>query len=1016
MVMKEKGKEKGTMISGKRTFLFLLGLLIVGGSVLAQVPTGQIFGTVSDEEGIPLPGVTVEATSPKLVGKASAVTDRDGDYRLFALTPGVYKIVFALEGFKTVTRGGIIVEMEKTVKLDIRMQMGGLDEEVTVIGQSPLIDVKSTAKGMTMTRQMFEVLPKGRNFDSLFTTIPGVTRGPGEILGGEMWAGVSVDGASRAENMFYIDGTEVSSIYNGVRAQDAAFEFVDEVQFKASGYTAEFGGSLGGVVNVITRQGGNEFHGEMIGYYSGSKLTGKERDSLRYGLYDVNTAEYVNYQDLYGKDKIDRIEAGFSLGGYILKDRLWFFGSFLPVFLSTERHVKFDPSGIEGDFQKDYQTWNFQAKITARPFRFLRVGASLVNNFSRYRGELPPRSGTGNPDDVWPDYGFSFPNWSASGYADFTFGNRMLLSLRGGSFYRNDNSRQRVQAAEPRWRHGGYGNSIYPDIPAGYIRPRGWANIAAGANNVSVKAVNQKTHLNADLTYYLNLAGEHAWKFGIQWVRIFEDREQGYKYPDCPYIYFWWGLPLISEGQNLGAGRYGYYSVYGNEATGPYGYFYAVRSDRWAVYLQDSWTIGQKLTLNLGLRTESEYVPSYSDRPNLRDQRPVDFKFKDKLAPRLGFIYDVFGDSSLKIFGSYGLYYDVMKLEVARSIFGGFDAGVACYTLDTYEWDRIGINGSYPGTRLLVWDNSLDNFDAVDPGLKPMSQREISLGAEKQLAENLSATVRIVQKHLRMAIEDVGSIVPGEGMMFFLTNPGYGYSLLTTNGGKFDPRYPETPKAKREYWAVNFSLDRRFSGSWMAGFSYTWSRLTGNYSGLADSDTGYNVPNFERSFDNWHHSYDKNLDPIDGVLGSDRTHDLKLYGAFQFTFGLTVGAVVNAMGGTPVSEVWDVLDTTTYMPFNRGNRGRTPFLWYANLFAEYSLRIGKTRLKFNVNVDNVFDVGTATWINSKRTLTALTVTNDQLAGRDWELETSGYIPDPMFLKPDLFYPPISARLGVRFSF
>lgn len=358
------------MAFGKRVFFLFLGLLFVGNFIFAQVPTGRIFGTVTDEEGGAIPGVTIEATSPDLVGKAATVTDADGDYRLFALSPGTYRITFTLQGFKTVVREGIIVEIEQTVKLDIRMQMGCLEEQVTVVGKSPLIDVKSTTKGMTMTKEMFEVLPRGRDFDTLVTAVPGVSNEP-------LLAGLSVDGASGAENMYYIDGTDITNLYVGVRGQDAAFEFVDEVQVNASGYQAEFGGSLGGVVSVITRQGGNTFHGELIGYYSGSSFTGKERDTLRLGLYDVNIAEYVNYQGLYGKDKIDRLEVGFSLGGYIIKDRLWFFGSFLPVFQSTERHVQFEPSLIEGDYTQRDWFWNFQVKLTAQPFRFMRLGAPL---------------------------------------------------------------------------------------------------------------------------------------------------------------------------------------------------------------------------------------------------------------------------------------------------------------------------------------------------------------------------------------------------------------------------------------------------------------------------------------------------------------------------------------------------------------------------------------------------------------------------------------------------------------
>jgi hypothetical protein len=997
------------MSFSKKIFFLFVGILFVGSFLSAQVPTGKIFGTVTDEQGGPIPGVSVEATSPKLVGMAATVTDADGDYRLFALTPGTYRITFRLQGFKTITREGIIVEIEQTVKLDIRMQLGGLEEQVTVVGQSPLIDVKSTAKGMTMTKEMFEVLPRGRDFDTLVTAVPGVANEP--FLGG-----LSVDGASGAENMYYIDGTDITNLYVGTRAQGAAFEFIDEVQIKASGYQAEFGGSLGGVVTVITRQGGNEFHGELIGFYSGSRLTGKERDTLRLGLFDINIAEYVNYQDLYGKDEIHRIEAGFSLGGYILRDRLWFFGSFLPVFESTERHVKFEPSLIEGDYTRRDKAWNFQAKLTAQPFRFMRIGASFINNFYKYKGVLPPRDGTGNVQDVWPDYGWSWPNWSASAHADFMFGNDILLSVRGGTFYRNNRVNQLVQPTEPRWYHGGEGNSIYPDIPAEYIRPRLWANMPGAALTVREKNVGQKSYINSDFTYYMDLAGEHAWKFGVQWVRTDEHRRLGYKYPDCPAIGFGWGRPLVLFGQNYGMGKYGYYVVSGNEASGPRGHFYKVHSNRWAIYLQDSWTIGKKLTLNLGVRAESEYLPNYSDNPALEGKRPIEFKFDDKLAPRLGFVYDVLGDTSLKIFGSYGLYFDVMKLYFASFAFGGWKSKSAYYTLDTYEWNKIGINGYYPGTLLTVRDFFIVDFEDVDPNLKPMSQREFSLGVEKMLGENLSATVRLVQKHLRYAIEDTGVYVPGVGEQYYFTNPGFGYSLHTTNGGKFDPRFPETPKAKREYWAVNFSLDKRLSNNWLAGFSYTWSRLTGNYSGLASSDEfGRVSPNVERYFDNWLLARDKNLDLIDGPLNTDRTHFLKFYGAYTFPFGLTMGTVINAMSGTPFTEVWRVLQVWL-MPYNRGSLGRSPFLWFANLYAEYNLKLGKTTLNFNVNVDNVFDSSTVLGYFQGRTLYQIQVSEDQVLSKNWELETSGFVPDPRFRKDRGFYPPIEARLGIKFIF
>jgi hypothetical protein len=1009
------------MKKGKIILLTWCAIFLVIPFLCAQVPTGRILGTVSDEEGIPLPGVAVEATSPSLVGKATALTNSNGDYRLFALTPGTYKVTFSLQGFKAVTREGIVVQIEQTVKLDVTLQLGSIEEEVTVVGQSPLIDVKSTVKGMTMTKMVFEILPRGRDFDSLVSTVPGVNTEP-------LLAGISVDGASGLENMYYIDGTDITNMMTGARGQGAAFEFVDEVQIKASGYEAEFGGAMGGVVNVITRQGGNEYHGELVGYYSGSGLTGKERNVLYQDPYDIYNVYYVNNQDLYGKEKVDRTEVGFSLGGYILKDKLWFFGSLLPVFLNTTRHVQFQPSEVEGDYSQKYKYYNFQVKLTAQPFRFLRLGMSYVNNFSKYKGALPNRDGTSNPDDVWPDYGYSYPNWTASGYADFTFGNNLLVGLRGGSFYTNTKD-QLVQPNGPLWYHYGEGAAVFPDIPPEYIRPVYWRNYQTV--NVYERNIRQRSHVDADMTFYLNLAGEHAWKFGVSWVRSAEDKFYAYKYPSCPFIRLAWNRSAVLYGIDYGRGEYGHYAVYGNETTGPIGQVWNTYNDRWAIYLQDSWTIADRLTINAGVRTEKEYVPNYSDDPVYKGIRPIDFQFKDKLAPRFGLIYDVFGDSSLKIFGSYGLYFDVFRLYSAGLVFGGRKLKTAYYTLDTYEWDKIGVDGYYPGTLLAVIDLAAMSTDfGVDPDLKPMSQREFSLGLEKRLMENLSATVRVVQKHLRYAIEDVGVLEPGVGEFYYTSNPGYGVTRWTTHGGLFDPKYPETPKAKREYWGVNFSLDKRFSGNWLAGFSYTWSRLTGNYSGLASSDEwGRPGPYVERSFDLWFSAYTKDMKLQDGPLSTDRTHFLKLYGAYTFPFRLTVGAVISAMSGTPFSERWDLMDDYTWRPFNRGyyregisgndlKQIRTPFLWFANLYAEYGLRLGKTTLNFNINIDNLFNIKTARNISDWRTYWALIVSEEKLLSGNWDLDDPevGYIPDPGFMMKYDFYPPIAARLGIRFSF
>ena len=166
------------MNSAKRLILLTVSLLLCAGLLTAQVTNAKIFGVVQLEDGSLVPGVTVEATSPKLVGKATAVTDENGTFRLLSLTPGSYKLVFSLQGFQTVIRENVLLAIEQTLNLKITMKLGNIEEMVTITGQVAPIDVKSTAKGMTLTKEVFQTLPKGRNFSSLVTAIPGVSSEP----------------------------------------------------------------------------------------------------------------------------------------------------------------------------------------------------------------------------------------------------------------------------------------------------------------------------------------------------------------------------------------------------------------------------------------------------------------------------------------------------------------------------------------------------------------------------------------------------------------------------------------------------------------------------------------------------------------------------------------------------------------------------------------------------------------------------------------------------------------------
>jgi hypothetical protein len=1006
----------------KRILLLLAGLLLAGAAVFGQVTNARIIGTVTDTEGNPLPGVSVEATSPKLVGKGTTISDEKGVYRLLNLMPGVYKIKFELNGFQTTVRENIGVALEQTITLNASLPLGKIMESIVVTGHVPLIDIKNTSKDLTMTKVMFSALPKGRDFASLVTVLPGVSTeafagGVDREGASKRAGGVSVDGATASENVFFVDGVNTTELEDGTMSQKVNFDFLDEIQVKAGGYQAEFGGSMGGVVNVITRSGGNELHGDLLGYYSGSALNGKQRDSLRIHPLNNHVAEYVNYQDQNGKEKETILEGGFSLGGYVFKDRLWFFGTLMPTQRARTRPVTFVSNGAKGDFDRRDLELNYSAKITAQPFSNLRVSASFLNNFWRYRGSLPTNDGAGDPGTPYGKVGFDYPNWSASLSADYTVGNNLMINARGGFFFSNNNNQQ-LQPSEPLWLHR-QTNAGYAEIPADLVRARNWMNYSQVADGyVTKKDIRDRASFNLDVTYFPDFAGTHSLKAGIQWIRLHEDVDNSFGYP---YVRLNWGQTYTdpADPTKQYKGTYGYYEVR-NGVSSPFGTVAEAHSTSVALYIQDSWTIADRLTLNFGLRAESEYVPSFSDLPEYKGKKAIDFGFGDKLAPRLGFVYDVLGDSSLKVFGSYGVYYDVFKLGMAIGSYGGFKWISDYYTLDTYDWKRIGVNGYYPGTYIRAKNEREPAFDLTDPDLKPVAQSEVSFGAEKKLGENLSASVRLVYKHLIRAIEDIG-FEESEGTVYYTANPGFGWTRYEKDGGRFPNELWACPKAKREYYAVNVSLDKRFSENWMAGFSFTWSSLRGNYSGLASSDEvdvngyGRTDPNVARFWDSWFLPYTQAGVPIDGPLGTDRPLYFKAYGSYTFPFGLTVGLMANAYSGVPTSVEITLGGMQGVYPLGRGTEGRSPFIFTSNLYAEYAIRLGRTRLTLSLNVDNLTNNGAAQRLFALYNQDDPALTQEEiLAHYDYKTVVGDL--DPRFLKEYLFLNPISARFGLKFGF
>ncbi len=1002
----------------KHKFLIILcaAAVLFSGVLFAQETTGELNGRVLLEDGAALPGVTVTATGTNLVGKKVTITDETGSYRLPMLPPGTYKLTFTLEGFKTVIRDKIILEVGKVLKLDIALQTGALEETVEVSGSTPLVDVRQSSTASNITKETFTKLPRGRNFTSVMANEAGVNSVSG---------GYSFNGASSAENTFFVDGTNTTGVTKGTGGHRVDTDSVEEVQVKSAGYSAEYGGSMGGVISVITKSGGNEFHGDLSLYYDADWLYKKSKAPLVVDPFDPNK---LIYDDGRLKDKYQKWEPSFSLGGYILKDKIWFFANFSPYFSKTTRTGRFlfAPEHNGEKFESTTTRYKGSVKITTALTNNIRFNIGSTLDWQKESKDLPAVNGKSKyAPDGWESYGHKWPYITFSGGLDWTIGNNAFLSVTGGYFRANSYDSGEKPTDPPPFVYFSNSNAhLKPG--ADLVRDKGWHNYPWPHAKVNKRNISERIQAKTDFTYYLNAGGEHVFKTGVGWERKKLDLLNGTANET------WW---ITWRNDATGEGVYfkGQPTTYGVVETYQYGDMGKTHNDVYTFYVQDSWTVSKNFTLNIGVRTESEKMPTFSDKFGTAFK----FGFFDKLAPRVGFAWDINGDGKNKVFGSFGLYYDIMKLKMSIGSFGAATFYRGYYDIATLDWKQ------YLTTLGPTWDKSKNADDPilggkkfeyknlrelsdpetmVQPDIKPFSKMEFSLGYSRMVADNLSFTITGMYNKVLNAIEDIGIQHEG-GESYFIGNPGSDWIREQFKPG-VNPKVPagyKAPKAIRKYRSVKFELSKKWSNNWFGGISLTWSRLTGNFSGLKSTDEGRRVaPNVNRFFDSWYMHLKQDLTSSDGVLPTDRPIDLRVYGAYTFNFDLTIGFNAYFRTGYPVTRYIDINDMQGYCPNGRGTLGRNPSSYNVNLTLEQKIKItDRVRLSFNVNIFNATNNTQKLVKGGSYNRDKVDVPNDVIkAGYDIDeiMKQQHTRVSLFYLKKYGFKSPISATLGFKLSF
>lgn len=871
-------------------------------SAAAQEVTGALQGRVLSADGTVIVA-TASVSGPSVQGTRVAQVDGRGYFRVLRLPVGAYAVSITAISYQPVLVENVRIQLGLTTTLgELRMQPARAVDmpPITVTASQVVIDPTSTTVGANIEARVFEVLPVDRNYRSVVALLPHANQ---SFLGDE----INIGGSTGLENMYFVDGVNVTEPYRATSGTNLPYNFIREIQVKEAGYEAEFGKALGGIVNVITYSGGNEWESSAFGFFANSTFAAEGRAGLR----DLRRGDFATY------------DVGLRLSGPIARDRLWFSAAYNPRFETADVEV---PG--HGFFDDRRTVHAFAGKLTWRATQRADVVLSVFGDptthdqVSAFGVGLAAPSAVANPDPFLSVMKTGAVTVSLQGR--LAAGRRFLIDASVAHFRGSEDLEGRTALKAP-------DTPLFVDYTTNT-----WSDGFEEFDDLRMI----RTSVAAAATAFL---GPHTAKVGVGFEdnlvdQVF-DRRLTAKLGDSLYF----AAAGVSDG--------------------------TVHNRTPAVYVQDSWRVTDRITVNAGLRWEGQYLVGVGDS--------LAQAFPDQWQPRLGFVYQPGRIGSQKIFGSYGRFYQQLPLQ-----FSAFFHKNLYLTIDFFETDPRD-----PGAQP-IGGLSINDFANKTDGLHAEHFDEFTLGYERAIGGTTKLAVRGIHRALRNAL--VIAFVPSGG-----TTPGDA-PLVAGNPGSGDLSF--LPPFTRNYSALEFTVSGAPSERVHFQGSYVLSRTHGNYAGLFNSDVRNGDPAQDFVL-----TMVEQIPNSTGLLPNDRTHVFKVFGSYRVDFGLTAGAYFTWQSGTPLSEFG--VANADFGAFNpaflveRGSAGRTPAIWDLGLRFTYEPRIRPA---------------------SRLTLDFLHVGNPRKAV---DLEQSHFLgiddagnqilPNPDYGSVVAYQPPMTVRLGLE---